>query len=42
MGSNLPNQDAKGWKGQTEKKSKKTQGQTASDKIRAKVQKSTI
>ena len=36
MGSSLPNYDAKDWKGQTEeKKKKKTQGQTASDKVRA-------
>ena len=40
MGSSLPNHDAKGWKGQTEKKTKKenkeNQEQTALDKIREK------
>ena len=40
MGSSLPNHDAKGWKGQIEKKPKKekkeNQGQTASDKVREK------
>ena len=39
MGSNLPNHDAKDWKGQTEKrekkKEKKNQGQTASNLVRA-------
>ena len=40
MGSSLPKHDAKGWKGQTEKKTKKenkeNQEQTALDKIREK------
>ena len=40
MGSSLPNHDAKGWKGQTEKKPKKenqeNQGHTALDKVRQK------
>ena len=37
MGSSLPNHDAKGWKGQTEKKPKKeNQGQTASNKVKEK------
>ena len=40
MGSSLPNHDAKGWKGQTEKKPKKenqeNQGQIALDKVREK------
>ena len=40
MSSSLHNHDAKGWKGQTEKKPKKenkeNQGQTASDKVREK------
>ena len=38
MGSSLPNYDAKDWKGQTkkrQKKKRKTQGQTASDMVRA-------
>ena len=35
MGSSLPNHDAKGWKGQTEKKPKKeNQGQIALDRVR--------
>ena len=40
MGSSLPNHDAKDWKGQTEKrqekkKTKKTQGQTVLDIVKA-------
>ena len=41
MGSSLPNNDAKGWKGQIEKKPKKenkeNQRQTASIKVKEKI-----